>query len=69
MTTRFDLEQQILDCWRIVDDLDVLFEGICEGTMADDEAANLLLGLKELYSRKFNRTFNTFEACIKANEI
>ncbi len=61
---RFDLEQQILDCWHITDDLDVLFEAVMERDMSKDEISNVLLGLKELYQLKFLRTFETFEKLI-----
>ena len=65
MTDRFDLEQQIFDCWHIVDELKTLGEAVCESDLTADETANVLIGLERLYSLKFDRMFRTFETCIK----
>ena len=63
MKTRFDLEQEILDCWHVVEELNLLFETVVdrEVPLTQDQMANILLGLKELYQLKFERTFTTFE--------
>ena len=58
---RFALEEQILDCWGICEDLDILFEGILDQDIDKDKIANIVLGLKDLYQIKFEKTFNTFE--------
>jgi hypothetical protein len=63
--TRFDLEQAILDCWGITDDLDVLFEAIMDKDLDADKTANIILGLKDLYHLKFEKTFNLFEEMIR----
>lgn len=64
----FDLEQQIMECWNVVDDIDMLyyhfgddpkFAGI--DAKAEDEMMNLMLGLKSLYALKFQRMWNSFE--------
>lgn len=69
MGSRFDLEQQILDCWGITDDLDMLFTAIMDQDLERDKVANILLGLKELYHLKFERTFNTFEELVVNREF
>jgi len=63
MKNRFDLEQEILDCWGVVDDIDTIYhaEPLYENT---DEMMNALLGLKTLYKLKFERLFSTFEDCV-----
>lgn len=66
---RFVLEQRILDCWHITDDLDMLFEAVMERDLSKDMIANIVLGLKELYHLKFERTFETFEDCIKNGSL
>ena len=64
----FDLEQQILQCWNVVDDIKLLykhfgdnprFEGL--DPTAEDEMMNLLLGLESMYQLKFDTMFRTFE--------
>lgn len=57
----FELEQQILDCWTITSQLETLLEGILEHDLTTDQAANAVLGLKELYEIKFDKAFRTFE--------
>ena len=66
---RFDLEQQILDCWKVTDDIDILLEYVCDGENDQDYVANVLLGIKNLYELKFDKMFNTFEKSIKGGSI
>lgn len=64
MNKQFELEQQILDCWGITDDLDILFEATLDAQLSRDKIANIVLGMKDLYNLKFEKTFNTFEELI-----
>ena len=68
MSDRFDLEQQILDCWKVTDDIQLAFE-LSMDKNDPDQMANLLLGLKTLYDLKFNKMWDTFEKCIHNREI
>lgn len=66
MANRFDLEQQIMDCWHVVDDLKVLFENVVEDeNLTKDTISNVVLGLEELYQMKFDKLFRTFEQVVK----
>lgn len=67
--TRFCFEQEILDCWKVTDDLKMLLEGILDKNISRDEIANIVLGLEQLYNLKFQRTFETFEYLISKKEI
>lgn len=71
MKDRFDLEQEIMQCWGIVEDIELLREKVLDGEteLTDDELDNFLLGLKTLYSAKFERLFNTFEQCLRRGEF
>jgi hypothetical protein len=70
MTDRFDLEQQILDCWHVTDDLNILLEHIMESDNLDkDRISNIVLGMKELYNLKFQRCFDTFETMLQDRKI
>lgn len=66
---RFDLEQEIMNCWKVIDDIDLLAEGVCEGTLTQDQIANILIGMKDLYNMKFEKTFGIFEECISKGKI
>lgn len=59
MTKQFELEQAILDTWGITDDLEILTKKWDQ--LSEDAKLNILIGLKELYTLKFETTFNLFE--------
>ena len=62
--TRFDLEQQILECWNIVDDLKILTEATIEKDLDRDDITNITIGLEKLYHLRFEKLFDTFEALV-----
>lgn len=71
----FDLEQEIMRCWAVVDDIDSLYKLIGDSeefaSMSkldaglEDKLLNILLGLKNLYDMKFQQCFHTFEEFTK----
>jgi hypothetical protein len=71
--SRFDLEQGILNCWAIVEDI----EGVAELVESipglepkkQDEVVNLLLGIAALYQHRFEKTFDIFENLIENRGI
>ena len=70
MKDRFDLEQQILDCWRIVDDLKLLSEYVIEDpSSTKDSISNVTIGLEQLYQIKFDKLFRTFEELVRNKTI
>ena len=74
MTDRFDLEQQIMACWNIVEDIQLLNKGVLEGrpegsAMTQDEISNYLLGLESIYSLKFEQMFDTFSTLVSTRKI
>jgi hypothetical protein len=56
--TFFDLESHIFSCWNLVDELNVLAQAIEDKD--EDEIINIIIGLKALYNRKFDRLFNAY---------
>jgi hypothetical protein len=66
--TRFTLEDQIMECWGVVDDLDMVYS--TEALYEDqDRMMNVLLGLQELYNIRFHRLFLTFEHLVHEGKI
>ena len=71
MKDRFDLEQDMMNCWGITDDLQQLLELVDAGKYDSlspsdtDELANILMGLKTVYEMKFEKMFDTFKHCIE----
>ena len=66
---RFDLEQGIMRCWNVTEDIDLLYRSVMEGNMTKDDISNVLLGLKCLYDLKFQETWKTFETLVGAGKI
>ena len=58
---RFDFEQQIMDCWRVTDDIKQISESSIEGNLTLEEATNILVGLRQMYELKFNKLWDCFE--------
>jgi hypothetical protein len=74
MSDRFDLEQQIFECWKIIDDIKLLDKNVLEGkieggSLTQDEISNYLLGLETIYELKFEQLFATFGDLIKSKQI
>lgn len=65
MGKQFDLEQEILSCWHVTDDIELLFDNIMNETLTKDQITNALLGMKELYQMKFEKCFKTFDEHLK----
>jgi len=61
MTDRFDLEEQILDCWRITDDIPLME---AQGANAAD-----MTSLAAVYEFKFNRLWETFNTMIEEKQF
>ena len=61
MTDRIDLEQQILDCWKITDEI----------PMMEAQGANVadMTSLACVYEFKFKQLWETFEAMVDAGQF
>ena len=68
---RFDLEQNILKCWNVTEDIHLLYENVMDADpeLTTDQIANALLGLHQLYEMKFQKLFNNFESLTKEGKI
>jgi len=60
MSTIQDLEQEVLRCWEITQDLDLLVEEYEH----DDDLCNRLLGIKHVYEMRFNKAWTTYEKLV-----
>lgn len=69
MVDRFNLEEDILRCWNVTDDIDLLYRSVMEKDLTTDQIANALLGMKTLYDMKFDEMFNHFETLIHDGKI
>lgn len=69
MADRFDLEQHIMKCWNITEDIDLLNYNVLEKDMSKDEISNFLLGLKTIYQCKFEDLFDNFSKLLEDGKI
>jgi hypothetical protein len=60
--TRFDMEQEIMQVWQVLDDIKLL--STREGTEKADWDA-----VTRLYQIRFETLFETFEHCIKTGTV
>lgn len=65
---RFDLEQEIMECWSITTDIENLRVAL-DSSMTEDEVDNYLLGLRAIYEVKFTKLFDTFGKLIQTQQI
>lgn len=65
MSKRFDVEQGIMNCWNVTDDIKLIYERYGDKGMSEDDLMNALIGLETLYKMKFEKLFDDFEKMIK----
>jgi len=65
--SRFDLEQEIMGCWNVVDELKLLVDKW--DSITEDDKLNIIIGMASLYQLKFDIMFNTFEDCVHRREF
>ena len=61
MTDRFDLEQQIMECWKITDDIPLLEE---QGANTAD-----MTSLACVYEFKFKKLWDTFSKMVEEKQF
>jgi hypothetical protein len=54
----FEVEQAIMNCWQVVDDLKILLKRY--DSLSEDEQLNILIGIQNLYQLKFEDMLDTF---------
>jgi len=69
---RFLLEQKIIQCWNVTDDLDTIAEYIADSDISpahQDQLLNMLFGMRTLYNQKFNSMMALFGEMIQNGHI
>lgn len=61
MSKQFDLEQGIMQCWNLVDELKAVSEYCTKHKSSAAEILDVLDALTKVYQLKFENTFETFE--------
>ena len=62
-----DLEQPIMECWSVCNDIETVFRQIGDGERdpTQDELMNALMGMQQLYQWKFEQLFFKYEEMLK----
>lgn len=61
---QFDVEQQILDCWAVTNDIDVVVEAIRREQVTSEQVVQLLVGISSLQQLKFDKLFLLFSQMV-----
>lgn len=61
MTKMFEIEQAIMKCWEISNDLTL----IAHEHEDSDEISNKVLGIKHVYEMRFNHLWECYEGALK----
>jgi hypothetical protein len=61
MSDRFEFEQEIMECWKVTNDLQMYID---QGASIEDTKV-----LIDYYERKFQKVWDTFETLIKERKI
>ena len=65
---RFEMEQQIMECWTVTSDIRTVSEYLQDAPLEagrEDKIANMLMGIEALYEAKFEKLFRSFEQLIR----
>ena len=65
MKDRFDFEQDIFECWHVVNDIKQLYEMASDRGASTEDIANVLLGLQALYDDRFEQLLESLEYILK----
>ena len=68
MTDRFKLEEQIMECWGVVDNLRLVYSEEYQDA-TEDVKLNILIGLVDLYDLKFQILQTTMEQLIRERKL
>ena len=68
MSKLYELEEKIMDCWSVCNDLETVFKQIGDGERdpTPDETMNALMGMQQVYLWKFEQLFHKFEQILNA---
>ena len=67
MIDKFDFEQDMMNCWHVVDDIKQLTAMVTDREASTDNIANVLLGLQVLYNDRFTQLLDGFETLVFEN--
>lgn len=67
--SRFELEEALVACFNIADDMSLVCEEVLEGNVGPDEIANMLQGLAEVHKLRCDKAFRIFSYLVEHGKI
>ena len=64
---RFELEENIMNLWSDIDQMDLYLES-WDG-LTEDQQINVLIGHRELLRMRIETVFKSFEECVRENQL
>ena len=63
MSNMAELEQQIMECWNVTKDIELVTKHLIDHSdgYSDDDVMNKYMAIKDLYEVKFEALWRTFE--------
>jgi hypothetical protein len=71
---RFLLEQMMMKCWHVTDDMDTISDYVANQysdipTKHVDALLNMLVGMRTLYDQRFSNTMDLFAELIRKGDV
>lgn len=67
--SRFVLEEAIVACFNVTDDLELIVEEVLDGNVGPDELANMLQGVAAVHKLRCDKAFRIFSQLIENGKL
>lgn len=67
MSELYEMEEKIMNCWNIIEDLKTINAGVLEHDWDSDNISNAIQGLVEIYQLRFDDLFRMYERVLASN--
>lgn len=67
--SRFELEEAVVACFNVADDLGLVVEEVLEGNVGPDELANMLQGLAAVHKLRCDKAFRILSQLIETGKL
>lgn len=69
---RFLLEQMLMKCWHVTDDIELVITVVEDMELSakdQDKLMNILIGMRILYDQRFSSTIDLFAELIRKGDV
>lgn len=65
--TFIEMEEKIMKCWGVIEDLETTCQGVMDHNWSEDDIANALIGMRTIYNLRFDQLMTCFETLLREN--